>query len=187
MQSGLEGPWAQVGYNQSPVRGELMRWKATAVILAALMLAVGLAAKPGEVAPDFRLSDASGKTYSLASFRGKPVILTFWASWCPVCKAEFPKLHQIAQQYRVPFVVISREPKDTASVVLAYMKAYPAFLPLLALPGGDTPTAVASRFKVLGQPWTFVLDGEGRIVNLYAGPVEAEAIKDDLALAGYVP
>jgi hypothetical protein len=65
------------------------------------------------------------------------------------------------------------------------MKAYPLFLPLLALPGGDTPAGVANRFRVLGQPWTFVLDGEGRIVNLYAGQVEVEAIKDDLALAGY--
>jgi len=149
------------------------------------MMLVALAAKPGDKAPDFRLADAKGTIYTLASFKGKPVVITFWASWCSVCKAEFPKLHQLAQEYQIPFVVISREPKDTASVVQAYMKVYPSFLPLLALPGGDTPVTVANRFRVLGQPWTFVLDGEGRIVNLYAGPVQVEAIKDDLALAGY--
>jgi thiol-disulfide isomerase/thioredoxin len=164
---------------------KMMRWRWGVVALAGVALALGLAAKLGEKAPDFRLADAKGKVYTLDSFKGKPLVITFWASWCTVCKAELPKLHRLAQEYQVPFVLISREPKDTASVVQAYMKAYPAFLPLLALPGGDTPVAVANRFKVLGQPWTFVLDAEGRIVNLYAGRVEVEAIKDDLALAGY--
>ncbi|GIW34198.1 TlpA disulfide reductase family protein [Meiothermus sp.] len=156
------------------------RWLA---ILA--LLAIVLAASPGQMAPDFRLRDASGKAYSLASFKGRPVVITFWASWCPVCRAEFPKLHQLAQEYKVPFVVISREPRDTEQVVRDYMKNYPRFLPLLAQPGGDNPVAVANRYKVLGQPWTFVLDGEGKIVNLYAGKVEVESLKDDLALAGY--
>lgn len=149
------------------------------------LLALALAAKPGEVAPDFRLSDSAGKIYTLATFKGQPVVITFWASWCPICKAELPKLHQLAQEYKVPFVLISREPKDSPQVVLEHLKAYPAFLPLLASAGGDTPVAVANRFKVLGQPWTFVLDSEGRIVNLYAGKVEVESLKDDLALAGY--
>lgn len=156
------------------------RWLATLVLLA-----MGLAASPGQMAPDFRLRDASGKVYTLASFKGKPVVITFWASWCPICRAEFPKLHKLAQEYKVPFVVISREPRDTAQVVLDYMKTYPTFVPLLAQPGGDTPLAVANRFKTLGHPWTFVLDGEGKVVNLYAGRVDVEALKDDLALAGY--
>lgn len=163
-----------------------MGWRSVGVVLTVLGSVAAWAAKPGEMAPDFRLVDAGGTPYTLASFKGKPVVITFWASWCPVCKAEFPKLHRLAQEYRdVPFVVISREPRDSAQVVLAYMKAYPAFLPLLAASGGDTPAAVAARFRVLGQPWTFVLDGDGRIVNLYAGQVGVEAIRDDLALAGY--
>jgi len=137
------------------------------------------------MAPDFRLRDASGKVYTLASFKGQPVVITFWASWCPICRAEFPKLHQLAQEYKVPFVVISREPRDSNQVVLEYMRVYPKFLPLLAQPGGDTPVAVANRFKTLGHPWTFVLDGQGKVVNVYAGKVEIESLKDDLALAGY--
>ncbi|WP_036270061.1 TlpA family protein disulfide reductase [Meiothermus rufus] len=154
-------------------------------LLVPLFFAVALAVSPGQMAPDFRLRDASGKMYTLASFKGKPVVITFWASWCPICRAEFPKLHQLAQEYKVPFVVISREPRDTDQVVLNYMKNHPAFLPLLAAPGGDTPVAVANRYRVLGQPWTFVLDGEGKVVNVYAGRVEVESLKDDLALAGY--
>lgn len=158
----------------------MKRWLAVLTLFA-----VGLAVSPGQSAPDFRLRDMAGKVYTLASFKGKPVVITFWASWCPICRAEFPKLHQLAQEYQVPFVVISREPRDTEQVVRDYMKNYPRFLPLLAQPGGDNPVAVANRYKVLGQPWTFVLDGEGKVVNLYAGKVEIESLKDDLALAGY--
>ncbi|RDI94584.1 TlpA family protein disulfide reductase [Meiothermus sp. QL-1] len=154
-----------------------------AIPLSLFLLAY--AATPGQVAPEFRLRDLEGKVYTLASFKGKPVVITFWASWCPVCRAEFPKLHALAQEYRVPFVVISREPRDTEAVVREYMRSYPRFLPLVALPGGDSPVAVANRYRVLGQPWTFVLDKEGRVVNLYAGRVEVESLKDDLALAGY--
>lgn len=147
------------------------------------MLSVALAARPGEMAPDFRLSDLAGKPVTLASFRGKPAVIIFWASWCPVCKAEFPKLHQLARAYQIPFVVISREPRDSTPLVAEYMKAYPAFLPLVN--GNETAAGVANRFRVLGQPWTFVLDGQGRVINLYGGKVEVESLKDDLALAGY--
>ncbi|GIW30098.1 MAG: thio-disulfide isomerase [Meiothermus sp.] len=158
----------------------MKRWLAVLTLFA-----VGLAVSPGQSAPDFRLRDLSGKVYTLGSFKGKPMVITFWASWCPICRAEFPKLHQLAQEYQVPFVVISREPRDTEQVVRDYMKNYPRFLPLLAQPGGDNPVAVANRYKVLGHPWTFVLDGEGKVVNLYAGRVDVESLKDDLALAGY--
>lgn len=51
----------------------------------------------------------------------------------------------------------------------------------LSVSGGDPPVTTANCFRVLGQPWTFVLDGEGKIVNLYAGRVEVESLKDDLA------
>ncbi|WP_337868447.1 TlpA disulfide reductase family protein [Meiothermus sp.] len=158
----------------------MKRWLAVLTLFA-----VGLAVSPGQSAPDFRLRDMAGKVYTLDSFKGKPMVITFWASWCPICRAEFPKLHQLAQEYQVPFVVISREPRDTEQVVRDYMKNYPRFLPLLAQPGGDNPVAVANRYKALGHPWTFVLDGEGKVVNLYAGRVDVESLKDDLALAGY--
>ena len=157
--------------------------KPVVIMLLAIAMATALAARPGEMAPDFRLSDLAGKPVTLASLKGKPAVITFWASWCPVCKAEFPKLHELARAYRVPIVVISREPRDSAQLVAEYMKTYPAFLPLVS--GNETAAGVANRFKVLGQPWTFVLDAQGRVVNLYGGKVEVESLKDDLALAGY--
>ena len=126
------------------------------LLLLGLVLAVG----PGQRLPEFALLDPQGKLVTPATMK-KPAVIVFWASWCAVCKAEFPGLHRVAEETRVPFYVISREPKDTKEVVLAYMKAHPLFIPLLAS-DKDKPPEVANRFKVLGQPWTFVVDAGAR-------------------------
>ena len=148
------------------------------LLLLGLVLAVG----PGQRLPEFALLDPQGKLVTPATMK-KPAVIVFWASWCAVCKAEFPGLHRVAEETRVPFYVISREPKDTKEVVLAYMKAYPLFIPLLAS-DKDKPPEVANRFKVLGQPWTFVVDAEGKVVALVAGRAGREALLDALLLAG---
>jgi thiol-disulfide isomerase/thioredoxin len=136
----------------------------------------------GERIPDFALLDPAGKLITRDTMK-KPAVIVFWASWCPVCKAEFPGLHKVAEETNVPFYVISREPKDTKEVVLTYMKAYPRFIPLLAS-AKDKPHEVAARFKVLGQPWTFVVDQEARVVAFFAGRAGREALLDALLLAG---
>lgn len=150
------------------------------VLLA--LLGWALAIQPGETLPDFQLLDPKGNLLTPKTMP-KPAVIVFWASWCPVCKAEFPSLHEVAERAKVPFFVISREPKDTKEVVLNYMKAYPKFIPLLASKV-DTPAGVAERFKILGQPWTIVVDKEGKVVALFAGRAGKEALLDALLLAG---
>ncbi|WP_347241347.1 TlpA disulfide reductase family protein [Thermus sp.] len=143
-----------------------------------LALAVGL----GERLPDFALLDPGGNLVTPKTMK-KPAVIVFWVSWCTVCRAEFPGLHQVAEETKVPFYVISREPRDTKEVVLSYMKAYPRFIPLLAS-GRDKPHEVAGRFRVTGQPWTFVVNKEGEVVALFAGRAGREALLDALLLAG---
>ena len=147
-----------------------------------LLLGVVLAVQPGQRLPEFALLDPKGSLVTPATMR-KPAVIVFWASWCPVCREEFPGLHRVAEETGVPFYVISREPRDTKEVVQSYMKAYPRFIPLLAS-DRDRPHEVANRFKVLGQPWTFVVDGEGKVVALFAGRAGREALLDALLLAG---
>ncbi|WP_117238027.1 TlpA family protein disulfide reductase [Thermus sediminis] len=141
-----------------------------------------LAVRPGEPIPSFSLLDPAGNPVTWETMK-KPAVIVFWASWCPVCRAEFPGLHQVAQETKVPFYVISAEPRDTRQVVLSYMRAYPRFIPLLAS-AKDRPHEVAARFRVLGHPWTFVVDGEGKVVALFAGRAGREALLDALLLAG---
>ena len=80
-----------------------------------LLLGVVLAVQPGQRLPEFALLDPKGNLVTPATLR-KPAVIVFWASWCTVCKAEFPGLHRVAEETRVPFYVISREPKDTKEV-----------------------------------------------------------------------
>ncbi|MDM7325404.1 MAG: TlpA disulfide reductase family protein [Thermus sp.] len=151
-------------------------------LLALWFSSLAFGVQPGQRLPEFSLLDPKGNLVTPATMK-KPAVIVFWASWCPVCRAEFPGLHQVAEETKVPFYVISREPKDTREVVLAYMKAYPRFIPLLAS-DKDKPDAVANRFKVVGQPWTFVVDAEGKVVALFAGRAGREALLDALLLAG---
>lgn len=147
-----------------------------------LLLGVVLAVQPGQRLPEFVLLDPKGNLVTPATMR-KPAVIVFWASWCPVCREEFPGLHRVAEETGVPFYVISREPRDTKEVVQSYMKAYPRFIPLLAS-DRDRPHEVANRFKVLGHPWTFAVDAQGRVVALFAGRAGREALLDALLLAG---
>lgn len=151
--------------------------------LIVLLLALCALAQQGQIPPDFKLATLEGKPVTLAEQKGKATVVTFWASWCTVCRAELPKLHAVAQELKLNYYVISREPRDSLEVVRDYMKKYPAFTPLVALKEGDTPAQVAGRWKIIGQPWTFVINTAGKVMAFYAGPVDIEVFKRDLALA----
>jgi len=155
--------------------------KALAAVLA-LMTAV-LAQQTGQTAPDFKLADLSGKPMTLASLK-KPAVITFWASWCEVCRAEFPGLHAVAKEKKLNHYVISREPADSRKVVQDYMKQYPAFTPLVSLAGGDKAVDVYNRYKIFGQPWTFVLDTQAKIAWAHPGAVNVDEFKKQLAQVG---
>lgn len=154
--------------------------------LIALVLLLGTLAfsqRAGQVPPNFSLNTLEGQAVGLTQLKGEPSVVTFWASWCTVCKAELPKLHAVAQEMRLRYFVISREPQDSLEVVQNYMKKYPAFTPLVAS-SSDSPAQVANRWKIIGQPWTFVLDKEGKVVAFHAGAVDMNAFKASLAKAG---
>ncbi|MBF6595981.1 MAG: TlpA family protein disulfide reductase [Thermaceae bacterium] len=153
-------------------------------LMVALLLSGALAQRIGQTAPDFKLADLNGNIVTLMSLQGKPAVITFWASWCTVCKAELPKLHALAREKQIDYYVISREPADSQQVVRAYMKQYPAFTPLISLRNGDQAVDVADRYKILGQPWTFVLNAEGKVVGVQAGAVNMDLFKKELAQAG---
>ncbi len=154
--------------------------------LIAMILVLGALAfsqQAGQVPPDFKLNNLEGQPISLAQLKGEPSVVTFWASWCTVCKAELPKLHAVAQEMKLRCFVISREPRDSPQVVQSYMQKYPAFTPLVAS-SSDAPAQVANRWRIIGQPWTFVLDKEGKVVAFYAGAVDMVSFRSSLSKAG---
>ncbi|HEX4229083.1 MAG TPA: TlpA disulfide reductase family protein [Bryobacteraceae bacterium] len=118
-------------------------------------------------APDFTLKDASGATIALSSYRGKVVLLNFWATWCGPCELEIPWFEQFEQQYKSKgFEVVGVSMDDDG---------WPTVKPFIAakkinyriLLGNDSVTQLYGGVDAL--PTTFMIDRDGRIADVHVG------------------
>lgn len=113
-------------------------------------------------APEFALSSLEGRTVRLSDFRGKVVVLNFWATWCPPCRREMPSMERLSQQLQgEPFVVLAIDQQETPDDVFVFtgqLDPTPHFPILL-----DRNSAVAPAWGVLGLPTSFIVDKNGRI------------------------
>jgi thiol-disulfide isomerase/thioredoxin len=115
---------------------------------------------------DFKLQDLNGKTVKLSDFRGKPVLIDFWATWCPPCRDLIPGIEKVHKKYRGKGLVvlgISLDDGDWDSVK-AFMTQAGITYPVLK---GDED--VTSRFQVRTIPLVVLINKEGRIVSRYLG------------------
>jgi cytochrome c biogenesis protein CcmG/thiol:disulfide interchange protein DsbE len=123
----------------------------------------------GSAAPAFTLRQLDGPgSVSLASLRGHPVVLNFWASWCKPCKAEARVLEQDWRRYGrrgVRFVGIDN--RDLASEARTFVTVHGLTFPML----DDGSGGVTSSYGISQVPETYVLDSRGKVVAHLAGPV----------------
>ena len=122
--------------------------------------------KPGQVAPDFQFDDINGKPYSLKDFRKDYVVLIFWASWCPDCRAEIPDLRAMAAKYKgknVRFVNISFDR------TLEKLQTFAAENELVGVqlfdPSGKKESKVCADYGVQWIPSLFVIGPDGKILR----------------------
>jgi peroxiredoxin len=120
----------------------------------------------GQKAPEFTLKDLAGNQVSLSSFRGKTVLLNFWATWCPPCKDELPtieKLHQSTKQRGLVVLAVSVD--TSAAKVKDFVKEHPVSYSVLH----DATLTVSRSYKVFSLPMTFIIDKRGVIVEKHFG------------------
>jgi peroxiredoxin len=133
-----------------------------------------------EMAPVFSLPDLDGKTVSLADFRGKVVLLDFWATWCDPCLEELPDLIKLQDRFKDRGFTIVGVSADLqgAKVVGPFAKKHGINYPIL-ISGGDIPEA----YPVPGFPTAFLIDKQGKIYARYLGGQTVEDFSRDIEAA----
>jgi cytochrome c biogenesis protein CcmG/thiol:disulfide interchange protein DsbE len=112
-------------------------------------------------------------TFDLAAYRGKVVVLNFWASWCVDCKLEAKTLHDAAANAGKDVVFIGVDGTDLGSAARSYMKRYAINYPVVR----DVSGSAKSAWGVTGFPETFFIDRQGRVTRHVIGPVPAGDLK----------
>jgi len=131
----------------------------------------------GKTAPDFELRDLSGKNTKLSDFRGKNIILNFWASWCPPCREEMPEFQRIYAENPESLVVIGVNLQESKENAEAFVKKLGITFPILLDPNAQ----VRDLYNVFTQPVTYFIDANGKIVDKKFGPLTTEEINEKLA------
>jgi thiol-disulfide isomerase/thioredoxin len=117
-------------------------------------------------APAFEMRDISGKTVSTANWTGKVVLLAFWATWCPPCRAEIPALIDLQTRYKDKLQIVSiSEDDDPPEKVLKFVQQTGINYPVIMA----TPALVGKYGGVPALPTTFLIDTQGRVVQKHMG------------------
>jgi thiol-disulfide isomerase/thioredoxin len=140
---------------------------------------VAEAAGQGEVAPDFTLPDLQGKPIRLSDFRGKAVIIDFWATWCPPCVFQVPELNKVAAAHRekgdVVVIGVSVDVEGPA-VVAPWAEEHAVGYTIVF---GDEE--LAAEFGVFGFPTLVIIGPQGELDSRHVGLIEYDALEDLLA------
>lgn len=177
-------------YDGDVRRGVRLALQAAAVALLAALIALfarsvleGSATVAAELndgqrpaAPNFSLPSLDGKgDVALKSFRGKVVVLNFWASWCPPCRVEAPQFNLIQREYaRRGVAVVGVDSQDFASDARAWARELHVSYPLVH----DSSNDVTNRWGVTsGFPVTFVINRAGAVQKMFVTQVTGEMLK----------
>jgi peroxiredoxin len=127
----------------------------------------------GKLAPVFELTDVNGKKVSLADFKGKVILINFWATWCGPCKAEMPSLNKLFLAFKSDgFVVLSISVDSSEKPVQAILKEQSIAFPVLMDKEQDV---YFDLYGVLGLPTSFLIDRDGIIRDKIRGEREWDA------------
>lgn len=140
-----------------------------------LLFASGtIQAQVGEQAPAFSLKDKDGKVLSAESMKGKVIVLNFWATWCPPCRAEIPAFKSVYEKYKakgVEIVGVSLDHKGW-DVIRPFLDQHKINYPVV-LGGADIAKAYGN---VRSIPTTFIIDRDGKVVDSHVGAMSEDQL-----------
>lgn len=114
----------------------------------------------GEIAPDFELQTLDGETVKLSDLRGERVMVNFWATWCPPCRAEMPDMQKLHENTDVKILAVNLiDTESSPEVVPEFLNELGLTFPVLL----DEESKLANDYKIAAYPTSFLLDSNGRI------------------------
>ena len=168
--------------------GVMPKAQTIAMIFVLFIFALATAQQPTiaqQPAPSIKLHDLQGGPHTLEDYRGKPVLLNFWATWCVPCAAEMPLLNEMQKQYqgKVVFIAASIDDEDMKPQVEAFIKKHHG--EALTVMMGATLDSLDDFGVNQGMPGTVFIDAEGKIVDRLTGALKRQDLEQRLRkLAG---
>jgi thiol-disulfide isomerase/thioredoxin len=135
---------------------------------------------PQKSTPSLKLHDLKGAPHALEDYRGKPVLLNFWATWCVPCAAEMPLLNEMQKQYqgKIVFIAASIDDEDMKLQVEAFIKKHQG--EALTVMMGATLDTLDDFGVNQGMPGTVFIDAEGKIVDRITGALKRSDLEQRL-------
>ena len=131
-------------------------------------------------APDFYFFDENGNRLRLSQFKGKPVILNFWASWCGPCKSEMPDLEEAYKKYgeEIQFVILNMTDgsRETVESARRYIESAGYSFPVFY----DKQQNGVIAYGISGVPVTFFIDADGYVKGVYSGAMSANILQQGI-------
>jgi peroxiredoxin len=131
----------------------------------------------GQLAVDFELLDATGKKVTLSDFRGKRVLLNFWATWCPPCRVEMPHLQKFYHEFKDSGVVVLgvnlTSTESSVQKVKLFAEEQEIQFPILLDERGE----IMQTYRIRAYPTTFIIDSTGKVQEIFIGAIDYETMK----------
>jgi thiol-disulfide isomerase/thioredoxin len=133
----------------------------------------------GHPAPDFELKTLEGDTLRLSDFKGQPVLVNFWATWCGPCRAEFPDFQEahVDNAGKLVIIGVNSTSADQRELVDDFVAEMGATFPIVLDETGET----VELYRVLGLPTSVFIDRNGIVNELFTGPINKAYIESKLS------
>jgi thiol-disulfide isomerase/thioredoxin len=131
-------------------------------------------------APEFNLKNLSGEDTGLTDYRGTGLVINFWATWCPPCRAEMPLFGDVADKYEESLVVLAINSGESLEQVMAFAPGFSPQIVFLL----DSDNSVGDLYRVRGLPTTYFIDGDGFIQAMHIGALTEDLLAEYLKVIG---